>query len=1498
MNSKTKRHVGRNINEDEDDDPWSAADTDDEEDASNNIRTKEESNSRNAPQNTSKNSNNNVLINRFQKWRQTTNPLVKASRSAIQGVVENINNNTGIKKHSPSEQEEEEVNYISEENDNDIESSNSSSLNSSISSHSMEGHESTSTNHRENDSNFRGRYEHDSPKGKNNRGKQLLDSIINKKKKNAAMDEEETQTNKILRSSSGSYLQSIMDALDEGQYVMLLGNGMLGVNLKQDYLQSGGVYVDYIVPDGNAARSGVILVGDQILKVGDTDVSKGTIYDVPQIIASSSRPCTIILQHGHYAEAASSSYNYCTMAHAKINRIVQETQKNKSLEFDFLDTPTLRNTSSLIDTEVEGKNEAETNSNQIANNDTHNYAQPNNIEMTTDGILDNDAFHETLCPYDESNDKANVVYNRKLPSPSKNSPLSSISVTLGKHPLSSSLFSAISYSINNDTSFRNILREALICCCIDSRRLSYLESFFDYQDEQYNPVLSAKSQLKLYLDLLSFRDLFDILPNNMRQKQYLDIAYKYILPRMNENGGTQAPPMDVHSLLPPETLTALAIQCHSSTYDSQQDELLWEVEQLVEASLLSGSMFISFLLSNFYTRMRAQMKNTRCFVDPPLSTLRTELITNADEQSCAFAHNHFLFMIIFLLLNQQLTKGEEEQSSGPEDKPNDCVLGNAGGICCMIYIQKHVLNYIPNIEECDENAFTSLIRVLEQLWEIFLAPGGGLLDSSLLTTMTQETLNHLRRLLVKALSPPSSIGEPHDFVMKELLDGNLKNSLIRLSEDLYSDYATQLHPNYRQHTIHEFMCDEVHSYRQTEKEQEGKDESTEETNEDESSIMSESDEGLPPLPSGSVKKLLRKIDLPSSISRHCPLRSPAVDVGSLDIDQKETMDCAIVFGLDDGMDSTGRLPTLSVEEEMQPNDSIRRFSSISLVDGSTSNLNIPSTLENFAVVPSLRERVFSTSLDESRISQDGWEVSLINFMMPDNNNNNIYGVSLVLHQSSIQSQKSPTYQTKIISKDDLPYDITTKLTEKREVVFYSEENYGDSDEDTEKVMKRYVCLSEKIPKFNEKLQNMRLSDSMDSRQSSYGDDHNGITIGIALTSQQNTIPSMRMTLSKLYEEFSKPVSFHDDDHDSQRICAPLVDFLGTFSLKNVEESSLKCLLDPFSTMTNSLWIDRPLSDQKEAFELAAGQALIESLPPLSFALTFITCLLEQKIVISSCRRSVLLSIATAMRNLLQPLDWSHLFVPLVPTMEVANDLLQYPAPFILGIPSEDEGSLELLNSLPEDVTFVDLDAGRVILARTLSGNFDNFKSSNDHPYNAATMVRSQVLCLAEALGSVIGAGIHGPSWKSDSPLQVLPLPSSFLFPSAKETENAIDTMEEKFLVARRICHDFIQELLVGVKSCCYWIEEKFSSLDSDRDEAIVMFDEGRFLRIKDLRSQGVYLPLLLDNTSFISPDSKFPSKADLALSVEGFDLLLETFLRGQSMSTYISSRQKKEMVFW
>ena len=74
-----------------------------------------------------------------------------------------------------------------------------------------------------------------------------------------------------------------------------------------------------------------------------------------------------------------------------------------------------------------------------------------------------------------------------------------------------------------------------------------------------------------------------------------------------------------------------------------------------------------------------------------------------------------------------------------------------------------------------------------------------------------------------------------------------------------------------------------------------------------------------------------------------------------------------------------------------------------------------------------------------------------------------------------------------------------------------------------------------------------------------------------------------------------------------------------------------------------------------------------------------------------------MSASFAMVQLLKPLKWTHLQVPLVPA-SMMNELIHYPAPFLLGIPSDEKESAATLSTLPNDVTLVDLDVGRVILA--------------------------------------------------------------------------------------------------------------------------------------------------------------------------------------------------------
>jgi hypothetical protein len=253
------------------------------------------------------------------------------------------------------------------------------------------------------------------------------------------------------------------------------------------------------------------------------------------------------------------------------------------------------------------------------------------------------------------------------------------------------------------------------------------------------------------------------------------------------------------------------------------------------------------------------------------------------------------------------------------------------------------------------------------------------------------------------------------------------------------------------------------------------------------------------------------------------------------------------------------------------------------------------------------------------------------------------------------------------------------------------------------------------------------------------------------------------------------------------------------------------------------------------------------------------------------------------------LSWSHLLVPLVPSA-LARDLLQYPAPFILGISSEDPGNIEVLRSLSSDVTLVDLDVGRVILAPSFAHDDELVRSSEDRAVTQAAL-RSQVLYLAQSLGLLFGARVHNDVWNVDSPSLSL----------AVEARSGLSDIEK----LQAVCHSFLVELLTGTASCCFWIEEKQQGKKSAPTDAecTVLFDEDRFFHIKNLRARGRYRPLFTQGRPFNKKhhddmDGPMSTEAGLALSLDDFDLILECFLRCQSMSTFVSSRPKARMAYF
>ena len=128
----------------------------------------------------------------------------------------------------------------------------------------------------------------------------------------------ESQIEIILKSRVGQYMQEILDKLEPHEFAMLLGRGMLGVNLKQCYLKNHGVFIDFMVPGGQAANSGVIRSGDLPVRLGDIDLRKGTILDIPAQISQARRPAVLTLATG--STVSLERMNYVDVAVAMMHR--------------------------------------------------------------------------------------------------------------------------------------------------------------------------------------------------------------------------------------------------------------------------------------------------------------------------------------------------------------------------------------------------------------------------------------------------------------------------------------------------------------------------------------------------------------------------------------------------------------------------------------------------------------------------------------------------------------------------------------------------------------------------------------------------------------------------------------------------------------------------------------------------------------------------------------------------------------------------------------------------------------------------------------------------------------------------------------------------------------------------------------------------------------------------------------------------------------------------
>jgi len=1269
---------------------------------------------------------------------------------------------------------------------------------------------------------------------------------------------EKSQTEKILSSRAAAHMQEILDTLDEKhEYVMLLGKGMLGVNLRQTYLKHHGVYVDYLVESGAAYNSKVVFPGDIIQKVGTASAQKGTIFTVPKMIAEARRPTVLIFSTGQSIDH--SKINYIDLSIAMMHQLHGQTKSaisNMPLQEEY-------NTLEADTSEQEGKDEQE----------------DSNFE---DWKLEHHGLDDT-----------NPVNVPAIPLGA----LESVEMHLAKR--GTGLFSVAEMSSlaakTGMDNFRISIRHAFVTCALDGRRLPFLSCFLSiFTSDEYELSHTADEQkttasveLIFFLELTSFVELYDATPKSRRLDIAKRIAFKFLLPCKIGNR-KEKPMFDFSHLCSDSELEKLR-----KKFSEEQGRELKTIQRSVflsyqeaVAEKLCGAPFLAFLLSDECSRMRGYLRNTSPYRTVSTGDIFSHTIANEANINAA---NNLLYNIVFLLCQREREIcGENDDIVG--EKTNR-VLGAAGGMCCAIFLKKCVLKLVESVNfddvESGDNevypllsseVFDELKLVFVQAWDMFLSPEGGALQWTSTSNETDFYLTKTRNCIRKAQQ------EKQPKIRAQILSNlEMQQTLENLAENLLYDYSVGAYAKFREHPFHEWMCSEINI-------------SSDRTDDIENRI--------PKLSPGSITRLLRKARLPKGISAHKPSGVRTDKKSSIEINDskgsgllgQQNAHHAIIFGTDDGTGLIDRNcnPSLSQFD-------LRRYN-CQQVSEPAKLCQVHPTIETYAFVPPRVKSPFSQPVDNKFVSADGWDISLIDFMIPgvqdeSSEGGRTFGVSLVFQQSEQSFMEMWNKRTSTIAPVKLEYEIpSTKV----ESVPSPQENdgsgaplVGENDKITDlssfasplstftsqgapetaeaSSVSGLLRVNMETPAFNEKLAGKPWSERIAQQRIALSTGA-PITIGIVLVSSQNVIPAMRATLLYLIRDFSK---IGNEESMEKCVCNPLIELLGNYSHLEVEAESISCILRPYMFMGSKPWLENPIATaQFHQYRKESGHRLLESLPLIPLMLLYITVLLEQKVVISSSRRSLLLSASTAITDLLGPLKWEHLVVPVAPSY-LARDLLQYPAPFIVGLASEDGGNLDLLNSLPDDVSLVDLDVGRVILAPNIAFDENILEEHNEDKQGSIIQaLRSQILYLAQTLGIAFGSHLSSNSWNADSPIFAVP---------DGENQDQFSAFEKLQSLSR----SFLSELLAGSSSCSYWIEEHGQDVEK-QIERTVLFDEDRFFQIKNLRANGQYSPLFEDGDGI----GKF------ALNLGDFDLIIESFLRCQSFNSYLSTREKSSMAFF
>ena len=553
-----------------------------------------------------------------------------------------------------------------------------------------------------------------------------------------------SQTHRILQSRAKQHLQDLMEGLEHNQYLMLLGHGMLGVNLKPTYLKHGGVFVDYLVEGGAAQKSGIIRPGDALCRIGELDVRKGNILQVPNQIAQARRPIHLVFSTGVVTE---DRINYIDIATALLHTLVQTTDRASVVRFE---EPSIED-----DDDAPKDSETENITNSTAEEDDGSAA----MELVKPTSFENDENANETTIEKASKMVPDIVHSSKgflrptTPPPE----LRQAFLETAAQRCNESFFRAdrlwLSGGVSSDANLVLALKHAFTLTTADGRRLAFLVRHWSKEEDSslsHSSALdnnrkkqqdenqftnSPNAMLMLYLELFQYVELYDVTPTDRRRGMAQKVANKFFLPVVI--GTELVPPMlDFHHLVPTTSLRLLESTLKDESTPVPID-VFQDFQQAVIESL-TGQYFLSFLVSDECSRMRAYMRNTAPFFNVPLKDVIDQVVEDRNSHS----KNYLLYIVVYLLSQIDPEEvGETSEILDHKKVQGVRVDEAAASLCGAIFIKRTLLTAIHTInEKKNKQTMMQLFDSLEKFWEFFLSPSVGSLDATSLSAETRAKL--------------------------------------------------------------------------------------------------------------------------------------------------------------------------------------------------------------------------------------------------------------------------------------------------------------------------------------------------------------------------------------------------------------------------------------------------------------------------------------------------------------------------------------------------------------------------------------------------------------------------------------------------------------------------------------------------------------------------------------------------------------------------------------